>query len=70
MLSENMKAVEAMLVTELGIVNDVRSLQSENTPPPILVTELGMTTDVKPELENAFAPIFVTELPIVTEDKP
>ena len=32
-----------MLVTELGIVTDVRPLQPENAEPPMLVTELGIT---------------------------
>ena len=43
-----------MLVTELGIVTDVKPEQPENALSPMLVTELGMVMDVKPEQpENA-----------------
>jgi len=37
-----------MLVTELGMVIDVRPVQREKAPDPILVTELGMSIEVKP----------------------
>ena len=36
-----------MLVTELGIVMDVRPLQLSNALSPILVTELGIVTDLR-----------------------
>lgn len=35
-----------MLVTELGIVNDVNPLQLSKALSPMLVTELGIVTDV------------------------
>ena len=37
-----------ILVTELGIVIDVKLLQPLKAYPPILVTELGIVIDVKP----------------------
>ena len=40
---------DPILVTELGMVTDVRLEQPEKTPPSILVTELGMVTDAKLE---------------------
>ena len=43
-----------MLVTELGIVTDVKPEQPENAEFPMLMTELGIVTEVKPEQpENA-----------------
>jgi len=38
-----------MLVTELGMVTDVRPEQLLKADAPMLVTELGMDIDVKPE---------------------
>ena len=38
-----------MLVTELGIVTEVRPEQPENAHTPMLVTELGMVAEVRPE---------------------
>ena len=40
------KAPSPILVTELGIVTEVRS-QLQKAPSPILVTELGIVTEVK-----------------------
>ena len=37
-----------MLVTELGMVTEVRFQQPENADLPMLVTELGMVTEVRP----------------------
>ena len=37
-----------ILVTEFGIVTDVKPLHSEKAKSPILVTEFGIVTDVKP----------------------
>ena len=37
-----------MFVTEFGIVIDVKALQPEIVPYPILFTELGIVIDVKP----------------------
>ena len=50
-----------MLVTEAGIVTDVRPLQPENAWTPMFVTESGIVTDVRPlQLEKAWAPMLVT----------
>ena len=37
-----------MLVTELGMVMEVRPLQPSKAKSPMLVTELGMVTEVRP----------------------
>jgi hypothetical protein len=43
-----------MLVTEAGIVTDVRPLQPENAEDSMLVTESGIVTDERPlQPENA-----------------
>ena len=50
-----------MLVTEFGIVTDVKPMHSEKAPASILVTEFGIVTDVNPlQLEKAELPIRVT----------
>ena len=56
-----------MLVTELGMVTEVRP-DSEKAFSPMLLTELGMVTELNAEqpLKESF-PIFLTELPMVTE---
>jgi metal-sulfur cluster biosynthetic enzyme len=36
-----------MLITELGMVTEVRLMQPEKAQLPILVTELGMVTEVR-----------------------
>ena len=55
------KAAFPILVTEFGIVTDVRPLQPEKAAPSILVTEFGIVTDVKLlQPEKALPPIFVT----------
>ena len=36
-----------MLVTELGILMEVKELQREKADPPMLVTELGILIEVK-----------------------
>ena len=43
-----MKAHSPILVTEFGIVIDVKPLQLEKAELPILVTEFGIVIDVKP----------------------
>ena len=43
-----MKASLSILVTELGIVTEVRPLHPEKEKDPILVTELGIVTVVRP----------------------
>ena len=37
-----------MLVTEFGIVTDVKPEQPEKALLPMLVTEFGIVTDIKP----------------------
>jgi hypothetical protein len=37
-----------MLVTESGIVTEVRPVQPEKAYSPMLVTELGIVTEVRP----------------------
>ena len=55
-----------MLVTELGIVIDVRPEQPEKALPPMLVTELGMSIEVRPVHPwKAHHPMLVTELGMV-----
>ena len=41
------KASRPILVTEFGIVTEVKLLQSEKAPYPILDTEFGIVMDVK-----------------------
>ena len=51
-----------MLVTELGIVTEVRLEQFRNMPAPMLVTEFGIVTEVSPvQTRNASVPMLVTE---------
>lgn len=58
-----------MLVTELGIVIDIRELP-QKAPLPIFVTELGMSTEVKlVQAEKAEPGIVLTELGMLTEAK-
>ena len=65
-----MKAYSPILVTEFGIVTDVKPLQPEKAQSPILVTEFGIVTDVKPmQSLKAVYPIFVTEFGIVIDVK-
>ena len=51
-----------MLVTELGIVTEVRLLQPKNANSPILLTDSGMVTEVRLlHSENANSPILITD---------
>ena len=51
-----------MLVTELGMVTEVRLLQPWKAELPMLVTELGMVTEVKSkQYMKAPPPIRMTE---------
>ena len=60
-----------ILVTELGMVTEVRLEQSWNALSPILVTELGMLTEVRlSQKRNALSPILVTESGMVIEVRP
>ena len=57
-----------MLVTESGMVIEVRDPHPSNASFPRLVTELGMVTEVRdPHCWNAESPMLVTELGMVTE---
>ena len=50
-----------MLVTELGMITEVRPLHPEKAYPPMLVTELGMVTEVRPlQPPKADPPMLVT----------
>ena len=56
------KAPPPILVTELGIVTEVRPRHQKKALSPILVTELGIVIDVKPmQSAKALSPILVTE---------
>ena len=56
-----------MLVTELGMVMEVRESQLKNALSPMLVTELGMVMEVmEVQYLNALFPMLVTELGRVT----
>ena len=44
-----LKAIDSILVTELGMVTDAKLVQPEKALDPILVNELGIETEVKPE---------------------
>ena len=44
---QSLKASLLILVTEFGIVTDVKPLQPEKAEPPILVKEFGIVIDVK-----------------------
>jgi hypothetical protein len=56
-----------MLVTLLGIVTEVKPLQSKKALSPMLVTLLGIVTEVKlPQPKKALLPILVTPLFITT----
>ena len=46
-LNTILKAASPILVTEFGIVIDVKLLQPEKALSPILVTEFGIVIDVK-----------------------
>ena len=60
-----------MLVTELGMVTEVREEQPLNADSSMLVTEVGMVTEVKAEQpRNASSPMLVTELGMVVDWHP
>ena len=56
-----------MLVTDFGMVIEVRLLQFTKALLPILATELPIVIEVIERPAKAFSGIFVTELPIVTD---
>ena len=59
-----------MLVTESGILIDVKPWQLANAPYPMLVTESEIVTEVKELQANADFPMRVTEFGIVIDVKP
>ena len=64
------KQYHPKLVTELGIVIEVKPVQPEKHPSK-LVTELGIVIEVKPQqYSKHLSPKLVTELGIVIEVKP
>ena len=65
-----LKASLPIVVTLLGMVTEVRELQSLKVLSLILVTLLGMVTEVRDlQPSKAACPIFVTLLGMVTEVK-
>ena len=63
-----LKAYSPMLVTEFGMVTEVRPVQPENALLPMVVTLLGMVTEVRPvQPLKAEFPMLVTEFGMVTE---
>ena len=56
---QSSKALLPILVTELGIVTEVRPLQPAKAKSPILVTELGIVTEVRPMHPEKAPPIIV-----------
>ena len=60
-----------MVVTELGIVIEVRSEQRLKTSFPMVVTELGIVIEVRPvRAEKAPFSMLVTELGMIVEELP
>ena len=49
-----------MLVTELGILMEVKDLQSWIAPSPMLVTEFGILMEVK-EIQNRYLQPIITQ---------
>ena len=65
------KALEPILITELGILNVVKPEHPEKALLLILITELGILNVVRPEHpEKAYASILITELGILNAVKP
>ena len=54
-----LNAKSPMLVTELGIVTEVKFTQSQKAPSPMLETELGIETDVKLSQSSKAPPMIV-----------
>ena len=53
-----------MEVTELGIVTEVKPLQSENAKLRMEVTELGIVTEVKP-LQPLYLQLIVYQIVVI-----
>ena len=69
--SQPKKALSPMLVTELGIVMEVRPVHPAKELLPMLVTELGMVMEVRlVQLQKAQLPMLVTELGMDMEVSP
>ena len=65
------KAASPMLVTDSGMVTEVKPLQPEKAESPMLLTDPGMVTEVNSlQLQKAQFPIDVTEFGMVKLVKP
>ena len=63
-----LKAIDSILVTEFGMVTNVRFEQPLKVYAPILVTELGMFIDVRPDKPSQrYAGMALKLLPKVNE---
>ena len=62
------KALLPILVTEFGIIADVRLEQLLKASAPILVTPLGISIDVRAVPKNAQSPIDKSAVLNVTDD--
>ena len=59
-------AYSPILVTEFGMITEIKPSQAQKAYSPMLVTDLPIVTEVKPEQPSkAYFPIFVTELGIM-----
>ena len=59
-------AYSPILVTEFGMITEIKPSQAQKAYSPMLVTEFGMVMEVKPEQpKKAPVPMLVTELGIM-----
>ena len=66
-----LNAPSPIVVTEDGMINEVKLEHPSNAPWPIVVTEDGMINEVKPEHpENTPSPSVITEDGMINEVKP
>ena len=63
-----MKAQPPILVTELGIFMDIKSVQPEKAEFPMLVTELGIVVFLQPEI-SVFDDVSIIALQLPLESK-
>ena len=64
-------AYSPILVTEFGMITEIKPSQAQKAYSPMLVTDLPIVTEVKPEhSEKAYSPMLVTEFGMVMEVKP
>ena len=65
---QELKALPPMLVTEFGMVIDLRAEHRAKALPPMLFTPSGMVIEVRAEqLQKELSPMLVTESPIKTD---